>query len=79
MSTPTPVKYLLLFTGFSACAQFDSGKDSLLWQNVCAGALAAFVNYLRNDLGLTTKAGAVGQASRQRQDVGSINAMELRP
>eukprot|EP00435_Cladocopium_sp_Y103_P006086 s2457_g1.t4 len=39
----TPLKYLLLFTGFSACAQFDSG------------ALAAFENYLTKDLQLTTK------------------------
>ncbi|CAJ1378936.1 unnamed protein product [Effrenium voratum] len=38
----TPFKYLLLFTGFSACAQFDSG------------ALAAFEKYLTTELGLST-------------------------
>jgi len=37
----TPFKYLLLFTGFSACAQFDSG------------ALAAFESYLQTDLKFT--------------------------
>ncbi|CAK9037898.1 Uncharacterized protein SCF082_LOCUS22372, partial [Durusdinium trenchii] len=39
----TPLKYLLLFTGFSACAQFDSG------------ALAAFERFLAKDMRLTTE------------------------
>ncbi|CAE7245664.1 unnamed protein product [Symbiodinium pilosum] len=38
-----PFRYLLLFTGFSACAQFDSG------------ALAAFEDYLRKGLGFSTQ------------------------
>eukprot|EP00439_Symbiodinium_sp_Y106_P080937 s2013_g19.t2 len=38
-----PFRYLLLFTGFSACAQFDSG------------ALAAFVDFLHKTLGFSTE------------------------
>ena len=58
----TPLKYLLLFTGFSACAQFDSGAGFFRVgpgsaRCLCSwpGALAAFENYLTKDLQLTTK------------------------
>eukprot|EP00913_Durusdinium_trenchii_P027252 g25567.t1 len=50
----TPLKYLLLFTGFSACAQFDSG------------ALAAFERFLAKDMRLTTEERFVVEAGRSR-------------